>query len=335
MILKIIQIGLCLLMLSCASTLKPKENDLERYELNGKVKSYTKIISYYRYYSNDTVIKNIKTNKYEELVFNEKKQLIQKNSFYRTGELYKKIVYVYDKNYNNVKRIIIKIPSDTISKSIEKFDLKGNNIESFIYDGNDSLISHSQSVFHKDNNQTRLLILKSKESSNPLLKVAYKYDDKGNEIETIRHYKNKTQTHWYTKYDSKGNEIEWIVNDNQGNQERRDVTIYDENSNPIEEKTFDSENRIDTHYISKYDDSGNEIESREYFKDSTYTKNEYIYDDLGNEVELRKYDTKGNLNTIWKTKYQYDNYKNLIKKSLYKNDRLETVRSFEIKYFEK
>lgn len=335
MILKIIQIGICILMLSCASTMKPKENDLERYNLNGKVKSCTKAISYYKYEKEDTIVKDIETKKYEELVFNKEGNVAQKNSFYRDGRPYKKIVYIYDKYFNNIERITIKIPLDTVLRSIKKYDSSRNNIESLIYDGKDSLIRHLQSLYDKDNNQIRSLILKSKESPNPLLKIEYKYDSNGNEIETIRYYKDKTQTHWYTKYDTVGNEIEWIVNDKYGNQERRYITIYDENSNPIEEKLFDSNNEIDSYFISKYNAFGNEIESREYFKDSTFKRKTYLYDQRGNEIELKKFDTKGNLRSTSKTEYQYDINENLIKESLYKNDRLETVRSFEIKYFKK
>jgi hypothetical protein len=334
MILKLIKFSLCLVLLGCSNNINFKKTSIEKLDLKGNVKSYTKAISYYTYEKEDIVVKNIESKKYEELVFNEEGNIVQENSFYRDGRPYKKIVYVYDKYFNNTERITIKIPSDTLSRSIDKYDVDGNEIESFVYDEKDSLISHSQSIYDKDNNETTLIILKNKETPNPLVKVDYRYDDKGNDIETIRYYKDKTETHWYTKYNRKGNEIEWIVHDKDGNQNRRDVHVYDENSNPIEEKVFDSDNEIDTHYISKYDASGNEIEYREYFKDSIFTKIEYVYDELGNEIESKKFDTKGNLGTTWKTKYQHDNYKNLIKKSLYKNDRLETVRSFEIKYFE-
>jgi hypothetical protein len=316
---------------SCSTDNQKRNTDVERLNLNGKVKSYLKRVSRTSNSKTDSVLKE--THR-ELLLFNRNGNIIEKQSFKKNGEKYKKWISVYDKNQFEIETIEIKYANDTLKRWLNKYDNSGNEIESFIYDHKDSILSHTKSEYNKSNKETELIILKNKPAKNQLVKVSYDYD--GNEIKTTRYYADKSKTEWFTEYDSNGNETEWRVYDKKGRLERKDEYsyTYDKDSNIIEDKSYSSNDELGSYGISKYDKRNNETEYYEYLNDSTFNKEIYTYNNRNDRVKTTYYNTQDILTRESTSEYKYDDFDNLIKEMSWKNGKLKEVRNYEIVYWQ-
>ena len=319
-------IFLFLSIFSCTTDNQERNTDVERLNLSGKVKSLLK--------TNSRADSILKETHRELSLFNSNGNIIEKQSFKKSGEKYKKWISIYDKNQFEIETIEIKYPNDTLKRWINKYDNSGNEIESLIYDHKDSILSHTKSEYNKFNKETESIILKSRPAKNQLVKVSYEYDDGGNEVKTTRYYVDKSKTEWFTKYDSFGNEIEWTVYDRMGNLERKDSTSYTyyNNNNIKEEKAYNTVDGPEFYSISIYDEKGNEIEYIEFLNDSIKSKELYFYDN--NDVKTTKYfNSNGRLKKTIKLISEFDDNGNLIKESDYENGQLRTTKEYKIDYY--
>jgi len=328
-------IFLSISIFSCTTENQKRKTDVDKLNLNGKVRSYQEIIyrtSNYRIDSLESVLKE--THHGDFLSFNDSGNIIEQRSFKKGGEPYGKWISIYDKNEYEIEKIEIKYPKYTLKRWVNKYDKSGNEIESLIYDHKDSLLSHTKSIFNDLNKETELIVLQNKKSKNQLIKVNYQYDNNGNKIKTTRFYEDKSKTEWFTEYDSLGNDIEWRVYDRQGKLERKDIYQYDINNNIIEEKMFNADNKLDSRGISKYNNQGNEIEYFEYFNDSTFKKEISIYDNSNDRIKISYYNTKGVLTEEWTSEFKYDDYDNLIQEKNWKDGKLAEIRNYSIDYWQ-
>jgi hypothetical protein len=319
------------IIFGCIQEKKSSKNSLDWRNLNGRVKTYQQTIYRISKLPNDSL--KLKKSIGELLSFNKNRDIDEKISFKRNGKKHKRWVYKYDRHKYNIGIIEIKYPNDTLTYTIEKYDNFGNNIESFTYNQNDSLLNHSKSVFNNFNKKTESIIIKNEKSKNQLIKVNYQYDNDGNEIKTTRHYKDSSKTEWFTDYNSFGNEIEWKVYDREGLLDRRDVYLYDSNQNLIGESIFDQNNNLDSKYISVYDNLGNETETIEYYNDFTFSKELYFYNSKNDNIKTLLYNSDGILTKEWTSEYKYDKFDNLIEELNYENGEIIEKRSYEIYYW--
>lgn len=320
-----------ILNFSCSTDDTEKETDLEKLNLNGKVKSYLKTISRNSVSQNDSLKSEIKEVFRESIKFNKKGNIIEKNSYTKSGNLYKTWVSKYDKKNNEIGIIEIKYPNDTLKTWVKRYDNSGNQIELLIYDNKDSLLRHSKSIYNQFNQITELIILQSRKEKNQIIKAEYLYDNSGNRIKRTSIYKDGSKTEWLTKYDNKGNETEWMVYDKNGKLERRDIYFYDENSNLIKEKSFNSNNILESSGTFKFDNKGNEIEYVEYLYDSIISKEIYIYKE--EKLVTKTYNSKGELKSTTELISKFDNNENLIKELLFTNGKLEKIKEYKIEYY--
>ncbi|SDI66033.1 hypothetical protein [Winogradskyella thalassocola] len=320
-------------IVSCISDNQKRKTDVDRLQLNGKVKSYLETIRRSSNELNDTIKTTFKEQHRELILFDKNGNIIEKVSFKKNGERYKKWISVYNDKGDEIEKLEIKYPNDTLKRWTAKYDNTGNKIESLIYDSKDSILSHTKSTYNELNKETELIILKSKKVKNQLVKVGYEYDKYDNEVKTTRIYADKSKTEWFTKYDSFGNETEWTVYDRMGNLERKDTTNYTyyNNNNIKEEKSYSSNDIPGVYGISKYGENGDEIEYVEYLNDSITSKEIYIYDNNSGQI-TKYYDSNGEIEKTIKLTSDFDSNGNLIKKSEYQNGKLRTIREYKIEY---
>jgi len=151
-----------ILNFSCSTDKTEKKTDLNKLNINGKVKSYLKTISRNSDLQNDSLKSEPKEVFRESIKLNKEGNIIEKNSYTKSGNLYKTWISKYDENNNEIGIIEIKYPNDILKTWIKRYDKLGNQIESLIYDNKDSLLSHSKSIYNQFNKVTELIILKSR-----------------------------------------------------------------------------------------------------------------------------------------------------------------------------
>jgi len=194
-------------------------------------------------------------------------------------------------------------------------------------------------------------------------KQIHKYDESGNEIESITYdiegfMQNKNTSR--NKYDEKGNLIE-INSSDSILKYKRNVTItyndngymtkiiqcgsgegcfkgiykYDEKNNMIEENVYDSINRLYDKSSYKYNDKGNEVEYNSYAEYGNLTqKHTFTYDQNGFMVEDTQFDLHGILKNKQFFKYEgIDKNGNWIKKSKF-SDIKQPPSSYDVREIE-
>ena len=203
------------------------------------------------------------------------------------------------------------------SKTISKYDVKGNKTEVTCYNienANESLLG--KDVFKYDNNGNMIEQVRHKADRALAMKIILKYDDKGNQVEEDYYdpYGGSLEGQDIYKYDNKGNRIERIDSISC----RKWIYKYDGNGNQIEEVFYEGDGSLSTKLIYKYNDKGKKIECAGYDAKGLTHKLIYKYDDKENQVEECCYNFKienGALTdkTIWK----YDDKGNQIEEEFY------------------
>lgn len=306
-----------LLLYSCKQTdlgNNPKTY-LEEQNLKGKVH---KIIenSYYAEYKFGEVQKGEKSDGQAEDLFNEEGKLVERKFINFFGN---KVVKKYNDKELELEALFVDEKGGLISKTIYKYDDKGNTIEENYYDSNAKLERKIIAEYDEKSNMTKM---DSYELDKLLetTKYTYIYDNDGNKLEING-----------SLYDLEGNLSDEI----------RDVNEYDSRGNLLQEMRFNLKGDLEYKYTYKYDKNDNEIEFFNYnpVGNLTFTRSKII-DDKGNIIEeerisnsdsIKEYN--GNINEcdvrfvpvnvlynseIRRETYQYDNYRNVTKKTEYR-----------------
>lgn len=292
------------------------ENDLEKENLKGKIKSikYTayvaiekfgeiekgEVLSFFKneetFYNKDGFItEKIKFNgdftvrETKKISYNEEYKPTEENYFDKNNQLLRKIKYHYvdtlisqENTYNSDGKLIrnIKYQYDKNNNKIkeETTDSTGNQSKLFLYE--------------YDQNKN-LLETKSYSNGKLLSSAQFIYDKKGRKIEYYRknHFYNKEERETY-RYDEMGNLLQ------QDNYTKNSLLSsifysYDENNNLINEKRtcFETGFAWCPSYEKQYfyDVNNNLIEEK-----SENNKEEYIYDD--NENWTQRINMTNNIN---------------------------------------
>ena len=231
------------LFFSCSEN---KENDLDKANLNGDVKSvYTASFDAIEKFGEVTkgekgqigVSGKLNGRVYDRVIFDDKGNQIERIVYNFTHK------YKYDDIGNRIENTSYNIDGEIHWKKKYKYDDKGNEIEEKHYNKNGGLI----------------------------FTYKYKYDDKGNRIERSGYgwpsFDLTSKTKY--KYDDKGNEIE----EKNYNFEFLSTTLtkykYDDKGNEIEEKSYDKKNKLidKTNYEYKFDDKENWIQQIKFIDD--------------------------------------------------------------------
>ena len=278
-----------------------KKNDLDKSNLNGKVKSlrkntYTAVVKF-----GEITKDKIKYSAFTS--WNEEGNQIENAVYDKDGNLRWKDINKYDEKGNLIEIAHYNKDGDLERKNKFKYDEKGNEIK--------------RNFFNSDGDFTGYII--------------FKYDDKGNEIELNRSSKGKT----IKKYDDKGNEIELRDYSSDGSLSVIFIKKYDDKGNLVEnvEEYFgDGDYKDYKKWIMKYDDKGNRIENI-FYNENGDEKSKYIskykYDNRGNisEIKTQKYTSGSLFYDVQKddfvsglgldeedvVKFTYDKYNNWIK----------------------
>ncbi len=264
---------------SCSNNNK---NDWQKHNLNGKVKSF-KVVSY---------------EAIEQ--FGEIKKSTRK-AYYVPGYY----DLIDEQEVFNMKGNIIE-SSFTDLKWTLKYDNKGNNIESNMYNSDGKLLNKSK----------------------------YKYDDKGNNIESNSYNPNgKLDGRTTHNYDKKGKLIESNSYYPIGILSSKTLYQYDDKENLIEEKLYDTISVCVNKNVFQYDDNGNQIELNNYMPEGAlFNRKISKYDDKRNVIEINSYFPHDTVHNTYK--YEFDKNGNWIFKIIFINEIPKYIQERKIEYFD-
>ena len=280
------------LILSFSSENK-QQNDLERSNLKGKVKTLRQI-SYHTIDKFGEITKGdidgagiLAPGEYYNK-YNVKGFIIERvGRYFGDGDsLILEQIYKYNDKGNKIN-INQSTPNGEIGKETFKYDDKGNPIELNRYYPIDSLEMSCRYTYKYDDKDN---IIEKTTYTNGSLEgssVSYKYDDKDNLTE-VSVYTTVGILHWKNtyKYDDKGNETEMNSYSYDGSLSWKEISKYDDNGNKIESSNF-NQNGVNFKFIYKYDDKDNLIE-KTYLSDGGYSLKDiykYDYDEKNNWIK--------------------------------------------------
>lgn len=279
------------LILSFSSENK-QQNDLERSNLKGKVKTLRQI-SYHAIDKFGEITKGdidgsgiLAPGEYYNK-YNDKGFLTESIAKYFDGDtLIFQEIYTYD-GYGNEIEIYQSNSEGEIGKETHKYDDKGNPIELNRYYPVDSLEATWRYTYKYDDNDNIIEETTYTNGSSEGRLVTYTYDDKDNLTE-VSVYTTVGILHWKNtyKYDDKGNETEMNSYSYDGSLSWKEISKYDDNGNKIESNRFNPY-ATDFKYIYKYDDKNNLIEEHTYYDGSLskYEIYKYDYDKKNNWIK--------------------------------------------------
>jgi hypothetical protein len=215
-----------------------------------------------------------------------------------------KTINKYDNNGNNIESERYNATGTLEIKSIYKYDDKGNMVERADYKADGVL--DGKSIWKYDNMGNRIEEEYYGADGSSILKFIWKYDDKGNKIEeALYNNKGSLTSKSNSKYDDRGNQIESELHMN-GDLYNKSIYKYDDKMNLIEDTACKPNGTLYSKSIYKYDDKGNRIEKTEYSADGALSKKSiWKYDDKGNKNEEAEYDKKGTILKNSTTAYTY------------------------------
>jgi len=301
---------------------KVVKTDVEKNDLKGRVKSYTKVC--YKAIDKLEKIQKGEIAYQETSLYNEKGY---RKSYTIDGKKQKECVY--DGNGNKLEEFNY-LSGELFSRHFYKYDNKGNQFEERAYRPDSSLEWVTVNTFDDKGNEIEAITHNSDGSLND--KTTITYDEKGNELESKSvDADGKVSFTESAKYDNKGNKIEYYIGNNW-------KYLYKYNDKGIMTE------RIETSYIwkysskNKYDEKGNVIEVLTYDKDGIMDqKSTYKYDEMGSQVEwdFSKYYPDGKLKeeTVYKHSFIYDNIGNCIKETTSANGIVTGIIENEITYY--
>jgi hypothetical protein len=293
--------------------------------------------------------------------------------------------YNYNSKGNRIEEINYKFKPNgkiEVHKEIYKYDDKDNKIENhfsnpdgFGYCKYDRLANLTEYFYYRPNEnkyqrEISLYVGKDKKKewiqviseNNQIKRWTVKYNDKGNEIETIYVKPDGTISVFKSvyKYDDKGNITEETQFDSDGRLIKKTTSEYNKRGNLIKQAAYKSDGSLDAIWTSKFDDEGNKIED-DYFPEgilnskTTYSnsgttkKTESIYynkdgkptirnymieDHKGNWIEECHINPDGSLLNKTSTIYTYDKYDNWVKKIEFENNIPISITERIIEYYE-
>lgn len=261
------------------------------------------------------------------IVFNESGNQIE-NNIYPYGTLESKSIYKYDEKGNMIELNEYSSDGDLKNKSIFKYDDEGNPTDCDVYESDGSLENQIVWVFA---NNKRKEYKKLDSKGNIVSKFIYKYDDDDLK-ETIQFgLDGKLEKKYRFKYDNNGNQTESKEVSPDGNLIKLVTSIFDEDNNEIERNIYDSKEKLENKHTYKYDKQNKLIEHKNDDIDwGTFT---YRYNEKGNLYEQVNFNLKKENTFNLKNTFKYDNVGNWIEKTEVKGIIPKTITERQIIYY--
>jgi len=193
--------------------------------------------------------------------------------------------------------------------TVRKYDSHGRDYKHINYEPDGSVKSVWKFKYDNYGNCTEQIKMNLDGTVNKRIIDIYKYDKKGNVIETIDPDGGK----FVFKYDNNGNRIEWYVYNSDGSLNTKHLYKYDNRGNEIYEAIYGKTLQVISNY--KYDKNNNKIEVSYEFGEHYY-KTVYKYDKNNNPITNLSYDLDGKL--FNRKVFEYDKDNNLIKEIEYR-----------------
>jgi len=245
------------------------------------------------------------------------------------------------------------------SKTIYKYDTNGHKTEEAIYRPDGSLTWKYSHIFDDDGRETSSSIQKTMKTTSST--YSFKADYKGSGHEATSTTENQpgitTTSYKYTlddggkitemdlyksdgslisknmrKYDANGNLIESDSYDNGGNNAGKSTFVYDDKGNLTVSSNYNSSGVLVVRTIfTQYDNTGE-------YNEETFTSpifkyhHLYKHDDKGNMTEMKVLNKDGST-LDFTYQYEYDKMGNWIRKTVFKDDKLQSILEQEIQYY--
>lgn len=289
---------------------QPGDNDLQKFKLNGPVKSITENC-FEATELNGRLTKGkmaYREFEYNSLItFNEQGNILEENLIEYTGAPYLKYIFHYD-DHNRL--------------SIKQSYRKGNLPDTYclyFYNEDGNLVE--ERTYSHD--------------STLLTKSAFQYAQYGTTIEEFRDLESRLHLNYTTRYDNSGKIIEKIES-NWGWEDYLTKLVYgyDDKGRLTLVDTYKSDEGLSQKKTMVYDAKGNvtEITERFYIYDHN-TKNTFQYDEWNNVAEEIKYRGDGSVEYQKGYRYVYDDHGNWVVRVDYKNRIPVYINEREIIYY--
>lgn len=221
-----------LILCACNSNGTTYNNDLMKMNLNGKVKSLTKL-GYHVVEENGVMIKGNKyEGRFQEIyLFNKEGNVTETKQIESNGDLYNRHLFTY-----NTKGILI--------ESEWHSEFGKETVSEYKYDNRENLIEWK--INNVEGNRSQRYI--------------YKYDDKANQIESNWYSTDSTLTiKSISVYDDKGNKIVENYFNSKGELDDKSTYKYDDKGDIIESKLYELNSNTVYKFKYEFDGIGNVI----------------------------------------------------------------------------
>lgn len=308
---------LCLIILNCSMDTPGKKSKNKKDKDEKRVSNNPfKLDDYdiYQYDADDNLIKEINYEKWDGAYRKTIKE------YYTSGKLIKESYYdetgkfrwyrIYD--YNDTNNII---KESAYNKEGEIFEYY-----SFEYNIDNKLSKRSYYLYFLNDPKPYFQFYK-----------LYEYYNNSNK-EKIYNYScdDELWTYLIRDYDNNGN---LILEDSYSNLETLNTLVshatlaYDDNNNRINLYEYDEDGSLSHFYLYEYNEHNDMIKISgwsSWYNEKWSCNLEYIYDNNNNKLKELQYDRSGKLSSY--IIYDYDDRKNLIKKSCYEKQDPENVK---------
>lgn len=211
----------------------------------------------------------------------------------------------------------------------EYYNSNGDYTGKWIYDYNSNYNLSSINTYTKDDELESSLQYEYDYDGNIIIEKSYMYySDQTEETDTIYTYENNRLMQYY----------EQKIN---GEDAGYHVLEYGDSSYAIKETYYDSAGNVSSWNEYEYDNSGNNIKDTYWIEDRKQgyrlcaeTTNEYDKNNYLIHTEKNAYDDKGIIYESERQMYDYDEYGNVVKNMIYRNDELSTTYRWEYIYNE-
>lgn len=255
-----------LLVTSCDRVNKEEKNDMDIFNLEGKVKILNET-SWKVSQVKGIITKGERATMLYSYSFNPKGNLTENGTFWVNGNLFEKETFDYDKNGRNIKKCRYDSSGNLTTKWICNYDNDGNLMEDTLFWNTKQFISRNLYKYEKSK------------------KIEEKYISATGEVIRITLY----------KYDKNGNQIESITIYPKENKERKTLFKYNSQGKPIEENRYNVNGALKIKLTLKYDNLNNLIEKYCQALDGSFnSKSTFLYSNFDSHNNWLKCITKRN-----------------------------------------
>ncbi|RVT75405.1 hypothetical protein EOD40_11645 [Flavobacterium sufflavum] len=219
---------------------------------------------------------------------------------------------------------------DSILKSHKTYSRNGLLLTSVVFSSEQDTINYLSNRYESDQLIESNIWLKRGKAFDFNYTTNYKYDEKGNNIETKQIDLNKNIVYRRIEYDN--NNFKKALYTKRSDKTDFSLTqeyFYSKKNKLIKTKTYSSNEKLFEEEIYQYNKIGNLIGNYLIFNGKKSTTHFYSYDKNNNQTEsgFKSLD-------VYKTKYEYDKNNNIVKICDLKNDTITSIRTITYKKFE-